>query len=137
MRFSSLSIGVKLITQESIAALKNQLDIVEVVSHYIEVKKMGASFKSCCPFHQEKTPSFVLNANKGYFHCFGCGISGDAIKFVMDYEKLNYIEALEKLAQFYNITLEYTDKIKKSDDFKILNFMNDYYQNMLNPEVES
>jgi len=137
LRFSSLSIGVKLITQESIAALKNQLDIVEVVSHYIEVKKMGASFKSCCPFHQEKTPSFVLNANKGYFHCFGCGISGDAIKFVMDYEKLNYIEALEKLAQFYNITLEYTDKIKKSDDFKILNFMNDYYQNMLNPEVES
>lgn len=126
-----------MITPESIEALKNQLDIVEVISHYIEVKKMGASYKACCPFHQEKTPSFVLNANKGYFHCFGCGVSGDAIKFVMDYEKLNYVEALEKLAQFYNVHLEYTDKIKKNDDFKILNFMNEYYQSMLNNEIES
>ncbi len=126
-----------MITQESIEALKNQLDIVEVVSHYIEVKKMGASYKACCPFHQEKTPSFVLNANKGYFHCFGCGVSGDAIKFVMDYEKLNYVEALEKLAQFYNVHLEYTDRAKKNDDFKILNFMNEYYQSMLNNEIES
>lgn len=126
-----------MITQESIEALKNQLDIVEVVSHYIEVKKMGASYKACCPFHQEKTPSFVLNANKGYFHCFGCGVSGDAIKFVMDYEKLNYVEALEKLAQIYNVHLEYTDKVKKNDDFKILNFMNEYYQSMLNSEIES
>ncbi|TLD88675.1 DNA primase [Helicobacter sp. MIT 05-5294] len=126
-----------MITQESIEALKNQLDIVEVVSHYIEVKKMGSSYKACCPFHQEKTPSFVLNSNKGYFHCFGCGVSGDTIKFVMDYEKLNYIEALEKLAQFYNVTLQYTEKFKKTDDFKILNFMNEYYQSMLNSEVES
>lgn len=126
-----------MITQESIEALKNQLDIVEVISHYIEVKKMGASYKACCPFHQEKTPSFVLNANKGYFHCFGCGVSGDAIKFVMDYEKLNYVEALEKLAQIYNVHLEYTDKVKKNDDFKILNFMNAYYQSMLNGEIES
>ncbi|MBD5165174.1 DNA primase [Helicobacter sp.] len=126
-----------MITQESIEALKNQLDIVEVISHYIEVKKMGASYKACCPFHQEKTPSFVLNANKGYFHCFGCGVSGDAIKFVMDYEKLNYVEALEKLAQFYNVHLEYTNKVKKNDDFKILNFMNEYYQSMLNNEIES
>ncbi len=126
-----------MITQESIEALKNQLDIVEVVSHYIEVKKMGSSYKACCPFHQEKTPSFVLNANKGYFHCFGCGVSGDSIKFVMDYEKLNYAEALEKLAQIYNIHLEYTEKAKKSDDFKILNFMNEYYHSMLNSEIES
>ncbi|WP_297809802.1 DNA primase [uncultured Helicobacter sp.] len=126
-----------MITQQSIETLKNQLDILEVVSHYIEVKKIGGSYKACCPFHQEKTPSFVLNANKGYFHCFGCGASGDSIKFVMDYEKFNYVEALEKLAQIYNVHLEYTDKIKKNDDFKILDFMNQYYQSMLNNETES
>ena len=102
-----------MIQQQSIDALKSQLDIVEVISHYIEVKKMGSSYKACCPFHQEKTPSFVINANKGFYHCFGCGASGDSIKFVMEYEKLSYIEAIEKLAQIYNVTLEYSNENKK------------------------
>lgn len=126
-----------MIAQASIEILKNQLDILEVISHYIEVKKMGSSYKACCPFHQEKTPSFVINANKGFYHCFGCGASGDSIKFVMEYEKLSYIEAIEKLAQIYNVTLEYSNENKKNDDFKILDFMNQYYQSMLNSEVES
>ena len=99
-----------MIAQASIEILKNQLDILEVISHYIEVKKMGSSYKACCPFHQEKTPSFVINANKGFYHCFGCGASGDSIKFVMEYEKLSYIEAIEKLAQIYNVTLEYSNE---------------------------
>ena len=126
-----------MIAQASIEILKNQLDILEVISHYIEVKKMGSSYKACCPFHQEKTPSFVINANKGFYHCFGCGASGDSIKFVMEYEKLSYIEAIEKLAQIYNVTLEYSNENKKNDDFKILDFMNQYYQSMLNSAVES
>ncbi|MDD6055586.1 MAG: DNA primase [Helicobacteraceae bacterium] len=125
------------ITKESIEALKNQLDILDVVSHYIEVKKQGSSFKACCPFHQEKTPSFVVNANKGFYHCFGCGASGDSIKFVMEYEKLEFAEAIEKLAQLYNFRLEYEKNAKKDDSYKILDFMNAYYQSMLNAEVES
>ncbi|WP_299546524.1 DNA primase [uncultured Helicobacter sp.] len=126
-----------MIQQQSIDTLKNQLDVLEVISHYIEVKKMGSSYKACCPFHQEKTPSFVINVNKNYYHCFGCGASGDPIKFVMDYEKLNYVEAIEKLAQFYNVSLEYSQKSQNNDSYKIMDFMNNYYQAVLNSEVES
>lgn len=129
--------GVELIQQQSIDALKNQLDILEVISHYIEVKKMGSSYKACCPFHQEKTPSFVVNANKGFYHCFGCGVGGDSIKFVMEYEKLSYVEAIEKLAQLYNVHLEYSQNPQNNDSYKIMDFMNSYYQTMLKPEVES
>lgn len=126
-----------MISEQSIDALKNQLEILEVISHYIEVKKMGSSYKACCPFHQEKTPSFVVNTNKGFYHCFGCGASGDSIKFVMEYEKLNYAEAIEKLAQLYNIHLEYTHQAQNNNDTKILDTINAYYQSMLNTEVES
>ncbi|MBX7490085.1 DNA primase [Helicobacter turcicus] len=126
-----------MIQQQSIDALKNQIDILEVISHYIEVKKMGNSYKACCPFHQEKTPSFVINVNKGFYHCFGCGVGGDSIKFVMEYEKLNYVEAIEKLAQLYNVHLEYSQNIQSDDSHKIMDFMNGYYQTMLNSEVES
>lgn len=127
-----------MITKESIEYLKNQLDVLEIISHYIEVKKMGSSYKACCPFHQEKTPSFVINQNKGFYHCFGCGESGDGITFVMKYEKLNYAEALEKLAQMYNVTLSYTKKEEnKSETFKIFDFMNEYYKSMLNTEILS
>lgn len=128
-----------MIAEQSIEALKNQLDIIEVVSHYIELKKIGATFKACCPFHQEKTPSFVVNQNKGFYHCFGCGASGDSIAFVMQYEKLNYKEAIEKLAQLYNFTLTYK-KDKNSfqeDSYRIMEFMREYYQNSLTKEVES
>ena len=125
-----------MIAKESIEYLKNQLDVLDVISHYIEVKKMGSSYKACCPFHQEKTPSFVINQNKGFFHCFGCGESGDSISFVMKYEKLNYVEAIEKLAQMYNVVLIYTkNENNKSDIFKIFDFVNDYYRGLLNPEI--
>ena len=83
-----------MIEQSSIENLKNHLDIVDVVGEYIELKKSGANFKANCPFHGEKTPSFVVSPSKQIFHCFGCGIGGDAIKFVMEYEKLNYPEAI-------------------------------------------
>ena len=126
-----------MITQESIENLKNQLDIVEVISHYIEVKKVGATYKACCPFHQEKTPSFVINANKGYYHCFGCGVGGDSIQFVMEYEKISYKESLEKLAQIYNIPLTYAQTYQPKEDNKILDFMNEYYQLQLNAEAKS
>ncbi|MCH9740895.1 MAG: DNA primase [Epsilonproteobacteria bacterium] len=87
--------------------LKNNIDIVDIISNYIEVKKAGANFKANCPFHGEKTPSFVISPFKQIFHCFGCGVGGDAIKFVMDYEKLNYPESLEKIASMMNFSLQY------------------------------
>ena len=97
-----------MITPESIERLKNQLDIVDVIGTYLELKKNGANFKAPCPFHNEKTASFVVSPQKQIFHCFGCGVGGDAIKFVMDYEKLSYPEAVEKLASSFNFSLRYT-----------------------------
>lgn len=126
-----------MIQQRSIDALKNQLDILEVISHYIAIQKAGSNYKACCPFHEEKTPSFVINPNKGFYHCFGCGASGDAIKFVMEYERLGYGEAIEKLAQLYNVHLEYSNAPKNPNGSEIMDFMNHYYQMMLDSKVES
>ncbi|KIM11720.1 MAG: DNA primase [Sulfurovum sp. FS08-3] len=97
-----------MIAQTSIEALRSSLDIVDVVGNYIELKKTGANYKANCPFHGEKTPSFVVSPSKQIYHCFGCGAGGDAVKFVMEFEKLSYPEAIEKLASTYNFLLEYT-----------------------------
>jgi len=97
-----------MISQDSIEALRGSLDIVDVIGNYIELKKAGANFKANCPFHGEKTPSFVVSPSKQIYHCFGCGVGGDSIKFVMELEKLSYPEAIEKLASTYNFALEYT-----------------------------
>ena len=120
-----------MITQDSIEALKARLDIVDVVGSYIELKKAGANFKAPCPFHDEKSPSFVVSPQKQIFHCFGCGIGGDAVKFVMEYEKLNYPEALEKLADSYNFTLSYTDNKHNKPRSQVLDKLNEWYQTLL------
>ena len=98
-----------MISNDSIEQLKARLDIVDVVGSYIELKKNGANFKAPCPFHDEKSPSFVVSPAKQIYHCFGCGAGGDSIRFVMEYEKLSYPEAIEKLAGQYNFSLQYTD----------------------------
>jgi len=119
-----------MIKKESIDNLKNHLDVVDVVSQFLEVKKSGANFKACCPFHGEDTPSFVVSPAKQIYHCFGCGAGGDSIKFVMEYEKLSYPEALEKLASMYNVTLEYDNKNVKKQDLRVLEDVNKYYQKL-------
>ncbi len=115
-----------MITKESIENLKNHLDVVDVVSQFIELKKSGANFKACCPFHGEDTPSFVVSPAKQIYHCFGCGVGGDSIKFVMEYEKSSYPEALEKLASMYNVNLDYDNKNQKKQDLKVLEEINKY-----------
>lgn len=120
-----------MITPDSIEALKARLDIVDVVGSYIELKKNGANFKAPCPFHDEKSPSFVVSPSKQIFHCFGCGIGGDSVKFVMEYEKLNYPEALEKLAATNNFTLGYTDNKHKKQKSQLMERVNEWYQHLL------
>ena len=73
-------------------------DVVEVVGRRITLKKAGREYKACCPFHNEKTPSFQINPQKGFYHCFGCGAHGDALRFIMDYEHLDFVSAIEVLA---------------------------------------
>lgn len=120
-----------MISQDSIEALKTRLDIIDVVGNYVELKKAGANFKAPCPFHDEKSPSFVVSPAKQIYHCFGCGVTGDPIRFVMEYEKLNYPEALEKLAEYYNFSLQYTDSGQKKTDTRLLEKVNDWYKSLL------
>ncbi|MCB9207404.1 MAG: DNA primase [Ignavibacteriales bacterium] len=120
-----------MIKKESIENLKNHLDVVDVVSQFIELKKSGANFKACCPFHGETTPSFVVSPAKQIYHCFGCGAGGDSIKFVMEYEKLSYPETIEKLASMYNVNLDYENNSdEKKQDTKILEEVNKFYQKL-------
>jgi len=122
-----------MIDNSSIERLKSSIDIVDVIGSYIELKKSGANFKANCPFHGEKTPSFVVSPQKQIFHCFGCGAGGDAIKFVMEYEKLSYPEAIEKLASSYNIPLTYTKGTQSgvSDERRILELLQNRYKEWL------
>ncbi len=120
-----------MIAQDSIEALKTRLDIVDVVSNYVELKKAGANFKAPCPFHDEKSPSFVVSPAKQIYHCFGCGVTGDPIRFVMEYEKLNYPEAIEKLAEYYNFSLQYTESGQKKTDTRLMEKVNDWYKSLL------
>lgn len=121
-----------MISQDSIEGLKARVDILDVISNYIEVKKAGANFKAVCPFHDEKSPSFVISPQKQIYHCFGCGAGGDAIKFVMEYEKLNYPEAIERLADQNNFTLHYTDnKNPQKQRSQLMEKLSQWYQSLL------
>ena len=124
--------GGQMIDKTSIEQLKNQIDIVDVVGNYIELKKSGSNYKAICPFHSEDTPSFIVSPSKQIFHCFGCGAGGDAIKFVMEYEKLSFYEAIEKIASMYNFELKYIDsKDKKHNLFNILEEISEFYKKKL------
>jgi DNA primase len=105
-----------MIDNASIEQLKSQIDIVDIISNYLEIKKAGANYKANCPFHGEKTPSFVISPAKQIYHCFGCGVGGDAIKFVQEFEKINYPEALEKIASTMNFSLNYTEGNSNNND---------------------
>ena len=124
-----------MIAQDSIEALKARLDVVDVVGSYVELKKAGGNFKAPCPFHDEKSPSFVVSPQKQIYHCFGCGAGGDSVKFVMEYEKLNYPEALEKLADSYNFTLSYTDNKHNKPRSQVMDALNEWYKNLLNSKT--
>ncbi len=121
-----------MIEASSIENLKNIVDIADVVGSYLPLKRSGSEFVCVCPFHNDKNPSMRVSPSKGIFHCFSCKAGGDSIKFIMDYEKLSYPEAIEKLANMYNFTLNYTDnKNEHHYDKKILENLNLYYKSML------
>jgi len=84
---------------EFLRKLKAKNDIVEVIGSYMKLERKGYNFWACCPFHHEKTPSFSVNAGDGYYHCFGCGVSGDVIGFVKEYENVEFMQAVEILAK--------------------------------------
>ncbi len=87
-----------LIPQDFIDDLVARADVVEVIGRRIQLKKAGKEFKACCPFHDEKSPSFTVSASKGFYHCFGCGAHGTAIGFLMEYDHMSFVDAIESLA---------------------------------------
>lgn len=102
-----------MIKPETIAKIQDEADIVDVLGDFITLKRSGSNYKANCPFHNEKTPSFMVSPAKGIYKCFGCGAAGNPVKFVMEHEQMSYVEALKYLAEKYNIEIE---EIKQTDE---------------------
>src|SRR5262245_20593259 len=103
--------------QTFIDDLKHHADIVVVIQDYVSLKKAGANYKGLCPFHGEKTPSFNVNRDKGFFYCYGCGVGGDVFKFLELHEKAGFQDVVKQLAQRFGMTVpeqEQNDEQKAS-----------------------
>ncbi|HSX11880.1 MAG TPA: DNA primase [Rhabdochlamydiaceae bacterium] len=103
-----------LYTKESLDKLRQQVDLFEVLSSHIQMIPAGASHKALCPFHEEKTPSFMLKRGDTHYHCFGCGAHGDAIGFLMTFLKISFTEAAEMLAERFQVVLERSEQPQES-----------------------
>ncbi|WRF01556.1 DNA primase [Helicobacter pylori] len=99
--------------------LKERIQIMEVLENYIDLYKIGANFKACCPFHDERSASFIVSPEKNIYKCFGCGVSGDALKFLQEYKKMSFIEAVEEVANIYNYALEYETNAKTEQNARL------------------
>jgi len=127
------------INPETVDRIKQATDIVEVVGDFVSLKKKGANYSACCPFHNEKTPSFNVNPTRQIYKCFGCGAAGDSIKFVMDVDGIGYGEALRYLANKYGIEVEeeeVTDEEALRQNAReslyiVLNYAKNFYQQQL------
>jgi len=100
------------IQDDDIAAVRNATDIVAVISEHVQLKRVGRRWQGLCPFHQEKSGSFSVNAEEKLYYCFGCGAKGDVITFVREVEHLDFVGAVEKLASKSGVTLRYTDEVQ-------------------------
>src|SRR6202046_1995804 len=90
---------------DKIEEVRSRADIVEIVGAHVRLRRAGRNFVGLCPFHEEKTPSFSVNAERGFFHCFGCGVGGTVFEFLLRTEGLNFAEALQPRARRYGINL--------------------------------
>ncbi|KTD46377.1 DNA primase [Legionella quateirensis] len=124
-----------LIPQPFIDDLLHRTDLVELIDSYVPLKKRGTSHIACCPFHNEKSPSFNVVAKKQFYHCFGCGASGNAISFVMNYLNQGFIDAIETLAARLGLTVPRDGQVEKNnssnDLYKLLSEVSQHYQKKL------
>ncbi len=93
-------------SRESLELLRSRIDLIEVLSPYLKMQRAGAAHKALCPFHEEKSPSFVVQRGDSHYHCFGCGAHGDAIQFLMTHLRMTFVEAVESLAEKFHVQLE-------------------------------
>lgn len=132
------------ITAETIESVKNAIDIEGVIERFLPLKKQGKYLKGLCPFHNDKSPSFVVTPSKGMYKCFSCGAGGDAIKFVQEHEKLDFIGAIKYLGQQYGVKIEdkpMTDKDKELQQeresiFSALTYAKDFYTSKMSQSSE-
>lgn len=121
--------------------LKSRISIVDIISARIRLHKVGNIWKALCPFHKEKTGSFHVDETKGLYHCFGCGTGGDSIKFVMDFEKVSFLEAVEIIANQYGIEIPKDKSEQKTDPsarlFEIMDYSKNYFIESLNSKTNS
>jgi DNA primase len=104
--------------------IKEKIDVVDLIGEYVQLKPAGVNHKGLCPFHHEKSPSFNVNSDKGFYHCFGCGESGDLISFVQKIKGLSFIDSVKEIASDFGIKIEIkeqtqADKIKTDSIQKI------------------
>ncbi len=104
------------IKEDSIREVLEKADIVTVIENYIPLRQSGRNYLALCPFHKEKTPSFTVSREKGLFHCFGCGVGGNVVSFLMKYDKLTFVDAIETLAKKFGIKLQYESGYYQDED---------------------
>lgn len=129
-----------LIPQRFVEDLLDRLDLAELIGSRITLKKAGANYKACCPFHDEKTPSFNVRPDKGFYHCFGCGAHGDAISFIREFEGLGFTEAVEDLAKRAGLEVPYDQAAKQEIQqartlTDALDFASRFYQSALSSQA--
>ena len=124
------------IPREFIDQVLNQTNIVDVVDSVVSLKKFGANYKSCCPFHDEKSPSFVVSPAKQIYHCFGCGVGGNVISFLMEHDHISFIEAITELAKRAHLTIPQSvmsvTPVKPRDDlYELMQYASQFYEAQL------
>ncbi|MCG7561915.1 DNA primase [Pseudoalteromonas sp. McH1-42] len=133
------------IPRQFIDDLLARTDIVELIDNRIGLKKAGKDYQACCPFHNEKTPSFTVSRDKQFYHCFGCGANGNAISFLMEYDKLEFVDAIEELAGQFSLEIPREQGLggpqrsfeEKKSDYDLMQQTARYYQQQLNQHQKS
>ncbi|MBP7303523.1 MAG: DNA primase [Fervidobacterium sp.] len=121
-----------MISREVIEKIKEKCDIVDVISEYVSLQKVGANYRGLCPFHTETSPSFYVNTSRKMYHCFGCGESGDVIKFIEKLENLSYVEAVQKLASRIGMKVDFSQEdSSKALYYEFYKFLHEQYKSKL------
>lgn len=124
-----------MIEKEKIEEIKRQTDIVGLISQYIQLKKVGKNYRALCPFHTEKAPSFYVSPDKGIFYCFGCKKGGNAVNFLMEYEKMDFPTAVKALAKNIGIEIETTKGLKYKEIYEANETACQFYTACLSKEI--
>ncbi|MEE3662316.1 DNA primase [Brenneria sp. g21c3] len=120
-------------------------DIVDLIDARVKLKKQGKNYHACCPFHHEKTPSFTVNGDKQFYHCFGCGAHGNAIDFLMNYDRLEFVESIEELAAAYGLEVPYEtgtgptqlERHQRQSLYELMGQLSEFYQQALSQSIGS